>query len=102
MARRWRQRLFPPASIANDIAEHKRLRSLAVRPVVRAGAGVGGAQRLVRAVRGGRREFVPARVERRRPRRGPGSDAGLAGLCQSVPRDHLGIHATAARAAGRV
>ena len=26
MARRWRQRLFPPDSIANDIAEHKRLR----------------------------------------------------------------------------
>ena len=26
MARNWRQRLFPPDSIANDIAEHKRLR----------------------------------------------------------------------------
>lgn len=26
MARRWRQRLFPPDSIANDSAEHKRLR----------------------------------------------------------------------------
>lgn len=99
MARRWRQRLLPPDSIANDLTGHKRLRYApwfdpATELAVRNGWAVQYEEVDANLYRRG--------VERRRPRRGSGLHGGVPRQRQSLPGDLLGIYDTAARAAGRV